>query len=84
MCVCVCVCVCVRAVFLDILVQKVTALLSFVFVDSVPKIKANHNGETAFTHLTVALDVRGSRVVRPGHSEWSLAEEHDMLYCLQL
>lgn len=36
-----CMCVCIFAIFLDILSEKVTALLSFVFVDSVPKIKAN-------------------------------------------
>lgn len=60
---------CVCAIVFDILLQKVTALLSFVFVDSVWEIKVNHSSETVFTNFTMVVDVRG-RAVRLGHSEW--------------
>lgn len=70
---CMYVCLCVCAIFLDILLQKVTALWSFVFVDSVSKIKANLCGERVFffffTNFTMALDVQ-IRAVRLGYSEW--------------
>lgn len=60
-CVCVCMCVCIFAIFLDILSEKVTALLSFVFVDSVPKIKANLCVCVCFspTYFTMIVDVQG-------------------------
>lgn len=54
-----CMCVCIFAIFLDILSEKVTALLSFVFVDSVPKIKANLCVCFFLTYFTMIVDVQG-------------------------
>lgn len=56
-------CLCVFVIFLDILWQKVTALLSFVFVDSVPKIKAKHSGATVFANFYNGCECSGHSTV---------------------
>lgn len=56
---CVLVRLCVFAIFLDILLQKVKALLSFVFVDFVPEIKTNLSDATVLKDLEESFTCRG-------------------------
>lgn len=70
---------CLCALFPDILLQKVTTLLSFVFVDSVLKIKVNHGGETVLQWLFIFRAEWCIQTILNG-----LAKKHDSLYCLHL